>query len=99
MGDIPVVYKKEEYGFSYVSGKYLDALIKEGEITHFYRPAERRWISIKSDRIRGIGGLYLGPERRGIINRSEEEAQKAEENERYRSSNWLKGLWWDIGKL
>jgi hypothetical protein len=98
MAYIRVVYRKEKYGFDYVSGNWLDTLIVGDEITHFYRPAEKRWISIKFDPVRGTGGLYQGPERRGIINRPDEEVQKTGKDERIGSSNWLKGLWWDIGK-
>jgi hypothetical protein len=99
MAYIRVVYRKEKYDFDYVSDKWLDTLIMGDKITHFYRPAEKRWISIKFDRVRGSGGVYQGPERRGIINRPEEEAQNTGKDKRNRSSNWLKGLWGDIGKL
>ncbi len=99
MAYIRVIYRKEKYGFDYVSSGWLDALIMGDEITHFYRPSEKRWISIKFDPVRGTGGLYQGPERRGIFNRPDEEVQKTGKDERNRSSNWLKGVWRDIGKL
>ena len=59
---IRVVYKKNK--FDYVSGILLDALIKMGEITHFYRASEKRWINVRLDPIRVRGDHYQGPERR-----------------------------------
>ena len=100
MAYIRVVYRKERYcGFDYVFSERIDTLIKGDEITHFYRPAEKRWISIKFDPVRGSGGLYQGPERRGIINRPEERVQKTGKDKRNGSSSWLIGLYRDIGKL
>jgi len=99
MAYIRVVYRKENYGFEYVPGPWLDSLIKGDEITHFYRPAEKRWINIKFDPVRGSGGLYQGPERRRTINRPDEKVKKAGKDERNRSSSWLEELWRDIGKL
>ena len=49
----------------YVADRHLDLLIGENEITHFYRPSDKTWVNIKTDPIRGRGGFYLGPERRG----------------------------------
>ena len=101
MAYIRVIYRKGKYDFDYVSSKLLDTLIIRDEITHFYRPAERRWINIKLDPLRGKGGFYRGPDRRTVINRPDEAVQKAEpvERERDRSSDWLKGLWRNIEKL
>jgi len=65
MAYIRVVYRTERCGFDYVSGRRLDILILADEITHFYRPAEKRWINIRLDPVRGSGGLYEGLERRG----------------------------------
>jgi len=98
MAYIRVIYKKERDGFDYVSSERLDTLIMGEEISHFYRPAERRWINIKLDPLRGKGGFYQGPDRRRIINRPDEEVQETKTAERNRSSNWLEGLWRDIGK-
>ena len=66
MPNIRVIYQTGK--FDYVSGDLLDSLIKVGEITHFYRASEKRWINIKIDPIRGKGrrGSYLGPGRRRI---------------------------------
>ncbi len=87
---IRVVYKTREYGFDYVSGDRLDGLITQDEITHFYRPSEQRWISIKFDPVRGKGGCYKGPERRRIINIATSPRQKDDRG------LWLEGLWQDI---
>ena len=95
---IRVVYKNGDSDFDYVSSHTLDPLMMGEEITHFYRPAEKRWISIKFDSVRGSGGLYEGSERRGIIIRPYPELEKAGKEEKKRSPNWLKGLWGEIGK-
>ncbi len=49
----------------YVADRHLELLIGENEITHFYRPSDKTWVNIKTDPIRGRGGFYLGPDRRG----------------------------------
>jgi hypothetical protein len=66
MPPIRVIYKTGNS--DYVSGGFLDSLIKLDEITHFYRASENRWINIKLDPIRGGGGggRYPGPGRRRI---------------------------------
>jgi hypothetical protein len=99
MAYIRIVYRKENYGFEYVPTQWLETLIKGDEISHFYRPAEKRWINIRLDPVRGTGGSYQGPERRKIINRPDEKVQKTGNDERNRSSNWLEDLWRDIGKF
>lgn len=98
MAYIRVVYKNEDCDFDYVSSQRLDALMMGDLITHFYRLAEKRWISIKFDLVRGSGGLYEGPERRGINIRPHPELEKIGKDENKRSPNWLKGLWREIGK-
>ncbi len=95
MAYIRVAYKEGKSSFDYVPSKWLDPLIMGDDITHFYRPAEKRWINIKLDPVRGKGGFYQGPERRGNMNRSEEEVQETGEDERNLSSDWLKDLWRD----
>ena len=40
---IRVIYKTSK--FDYVSEDLLDSLIKLGQITHFYRSSENRWIN------------------------------------------------------
>jgi len=42
MAYIRVVYKNEDYGFDYVPSHRFEALMIGDEITHFYRPVEKR---------------------------------------------------------
>lgn len=42
----------------------LNELISSKKLKQFYRFSEHRWVTVESDRIRGIGGSYSGPERR-----------------------------------
>lgn len=90
---IRVVYRIGDYGFDYVTSDLLDSLIKKDEITHFYRPSERRWINIKLDPVRGNGGGYQGPERRGKDNSPKLIGEKGRPNGEARASDWLDGLW------
>jgi hypothetical protein len=64
MAYIRVIYRTRKKNFDYVPGHLLDALIKNDEITHFYRPSERRWIDVKFDVIRTTEEGYKGPRRR-----------------------------------
>ena len=99
---IRVIYKTMQCDFDYVSGDVLDNLITHDKITHFYRPSEKRWISIKFDPVRGGGGLYRGPERRRIDRKPVAQGQKADKKfstPEGRSINWLEGLWRDIEGL
>jgi hypothetical protein len=50
--------------YDYVIHTTLDELIDTQRIKRFYRPSEERWITPDLDPVRGIGGHYLGPERR-----------------------------------
>jgi hypothetical protein len=99
MAYVRVVYKEGKSVFDYVSGEGLDTLIMRDKITHFYRPAEKRWVNIKVDPVRRSGGLYQGPERRGIIHRPDKEVQETGRDKRDRSSNWLNILWRHIGNI
>ena len=89
---IRVLYAVEKYDFDYVSSELLGTLIAQDRITHFYRPSERRWVNIRLDPIRGSGGGYQGPERRG-----KDKGPKARRKEHLkagaRCSDWLEGLW------
>jgi hypothetical protein len=86
MAYIRVAYKKRDVDFDYVPGNRLDTLIARDEISHFFRPAEKRWVSIKFDAVRGEGGDgYQGPERR----RNDLTIRAAGED-------WLEGLWRQI---
>jgi hypothetical protein len=44
----------------------LDVLLARDEIAQFYRPSESRWVTVRSDPVRGNGAGYVGPERRAI---------------------------------
>ncbi len=83
-----VVYKKKS--FDYIPADRLSMLITLDEITHFYRPSEKRWVSIRFDAIRGAGGRYSGPERRCFIEKRQPAEERAGEP---CSPNWLDHLW------
>ncbi len=60
---VHVQYKNDKY--DYVSSQVLDDLITQSEIRQFYRPSEKRWVSVGVDVVRGAAGSpYAGPERR-----------------------------------
>ncbi len=94
MGYIRVIYK--EKGFDYIPASLLGELIGLDQITHFYRPSEKRWISIKFDAVRGSGGWYTGPERRTEQSKTESMQQKAGAS---RAPDWMESLWRHIGSL
>lgn len=99
---IRVIYGTKKEGFDYVSGGLLDALITQDEITHFFRPSEKRWISIKFDPVRGKGGWYQGPERRRTDDRPKSQGRKEGKEintAEATCTNWLEGLWRDIESL
>jgi len=96
MAYIRVVYKTKDRDFDYVPTDLLGTMITRDEITHFYRPSEKKWVSIKFDPVRGTGaeGSYQGPERRMGDNNLRLEVQKRERSIREkRESNWLESLW------
>ena len=90
---IRVVYKAKEYDFDYVTSDLLDTLITQDKITHFYRPSEGRWISIRLDPVRGSGGEYPGPERRRTDHKPNSNEEKGCLNAEGRGAVWLEGLW------
>lgn len=59
---IEIRYQNNNYDI--VPDCMLHQLISSRKIKQFYRCSEQRWITVGSDRIRGIGGSYSGPERR-----------------------------------
>jgi hypothetical protein len=86
MAYIRVAYKTKDIDFDYVPGRRLHTLIAQDEISHFFRPAEKRWVSVKFDTVRGAGGDgYQGPERRRNDNTT-----------RAASKDWLDNLWRQI---
>ncbi len=84
-----VVYRNQEHPFDYVSSGVLDALIMREEISHFYRPSEKKWINVKLDFIRGTGGKYTGPDRRRVA-APKDDKWSAERKENY--PRWLERL-------
>jgi hypothetical protein len=99
---IRVVYRTKDHNFDYVPSGMLDTLIWKDEISHFYRPSEKRWVDVKCDPIRGRGGRYQGPERRRIGNNPKsggEKTGKGIPNTPSERANWLHGLWQDIENL
>jgi len=90
---IRVVYRTKEYVFDYVTSDLLDSLITQDKITHFYRPSEERWVSIRLDPVRGSGGGYRGPERRRTDHKPNPNAEKGCLSAEARGSIWLEGLW------
>lgn len=61
MGGIPVLFHDNHY--KVVSGNELDRLLKTGRLKAFRRSTG--WAVIGLDPLRGKGGKYAGPERRG----------------------------------
>ena len=95
---IRVIYKTKN-GFDYVSGDLLEALIRKDAITHFFRPSEKRWVSIIFDPVRRGGGWYQGPERRSGDPRAKSQGQKEDKGfyaAKGQGTNWLEELWGDI---
>ena len=90
---IRVVYKAKEYDFDYVPSDLLNTLITGDKITHFYRPSEEKWVNIRLDPVRGIGGGYQGPERRRMEHKSNPNEEKGYLPTGARGSFWLEGLW------
>lgn len=100
MAYIRVLYQTGECDFDYVPGSLLAKMITLDEISHFYRPSEKRWVSVKFDTIRQEGGRgpYHGPERR--MNASNPEPEDPEGRRFKKGSakpaNWLEALWSQI---
>ena len=61
---IRVQYNNEVY--DYVPGRILNQQLARKNIKRFYRYSEEKWVTIGVDRVRGVGGIYDGPERRGF---------------------------------
>lgn len=62
MRHIEVKYQNGSHAF--VDDYLLDVLTQSKQIQQFYRPSERRWITIGVDPIRGKTLAYSGRERR-----------------------------------
>jgi hypothetical protein len=61
---IRVQYNNDVY--DYVPDRVLNQQIVRKNIKRFYRPSEKKWVTVGVDRIRGVGGAYDGAERRGM---------------------------------
>jgi len=100
MAYIRVAYKTKDGNFDYVPGNRLDTLIAQDEISHFFRPEEKRWVSIKFDAVRGEGGdADQGPERRrndNPLRAAGKEAENYPSSEEAPDKDWLEGLWRQI---
>ena len=100
MAYIRVACKKKDIDFDYVPGNRLDTLIARDEISHFFRPAEKRWVSIKFDAVRGEGADgYPGPERRRMaepVRALGKEADNSCLRKETSVKDWLEGLWRQI---
>jgi hypothetical protein len=91
MAYIRVIYRNKNSNFDYIPSHLLDLQIRRDEITHFYRPSEKRWINARLDPVRGKGGQYRGPERREAAGGSKYMVYKP--NGKRRATEWLDRLW------
>ncbi len=62
MRHIEVKYQNGTHAF--IDDYLLGALIRSGEILQFYRPSEKRWVTIGIDPIRKEKRAFSGRERR-----------------------------------
>ena len=62
MRHIEVEYQDGSHAF--VDDHSLENLIKSNRIKQFFRPSEKRWITIGIDAVRSSKGNYCGTERR-----------------------------------
>ena len=63
----PGLYLRVKYvdnSYDYIVGTGLGKLIRENKIKRFYRYSEEKWVTVGVDPVRGVGGLYGGPDRR-----------------------------------
>jgi len=61
----------QDGGHAFVDDYSLENLIKSNQIKQFFRPSEKRWITVGIDPVRSRKGHYYGMERRRT-GRSEE---------------------------
>ncbi len=96
MAYIRVVYKTKECSFDYIPPDLLPRLIARDQISHFYRPSERRWVSARFDAVRKKAAPWEGPERRRNVSAFSSvdcEAEKAPSNADVHPAVWLESLW------
>jgi hypothetical protein len=92
MAYIRVIYRTKQNDFDYVSGDQLDTLINGDEITHFYRPSEKRWVNVKCDPIRAAEDPSPGLGRRKTDTFIERRIKKQPTNPGRDSTNWVEAL-------
>ncbi len=63
MRHIEVEYLDGRHAF--IDNYFLQSLIDSNQIIRFFRPSEKRWITIGIDTVRSRKGNYWGFERRG----------------------------------
>ena len=96
MAYIRVVYKTKECPFDYIPRNLLNLLIAQDEISHFYRPSEKRWVSTRFDAVRQGVAPWDGPERRINVSALRWVDRKGKEipsNVNGNPASWLESLW------
>ena len=96
MAYIRVVYKTKECPFDYIPRNLLNLLIAQDEISHFYRPSERRWISTRFDAVREGAAPWDGPERRtnvSALRLADREGKEVPSSMDVNPASWLESLW------
>jgi hypothetical protein len=96
MAYIRVIYRKKASNFDYIPSHVLDLHIRRDDITHFYRPSEKRWVNVRLDPTRGKGGSYRGHERRSVETGKKAVEQRTEEKKTRQATDWLDSLWAQI---
>jgi hypothetical protein len=64
MRHVEVKYQNDTHAF--VDDYLLEDLIRSNQIKQFFRPSEKRWITIGTDPVRSGKSFYRGKERRRI---------------------------------
>ncbi len=101
MAYIRVVYKTKECPFDYIPRNLLNLLIAQDEISHFYRPSEKRWVSTRFDAVREGAVPWDGPERRinvSVLRLADREGKEVPSNVDANPASWLESLWRFIEK-
>ena len=56
--------KYEDGTHAFVDDYLLESLIRSGQVRQFYRPSEKRWITVGIDPVREKASAYSGREKR-----------------------------------
>jgi hypothetical protein len=62
---LQVQYKNETHDI--VPASMLDQLISSDQIMKFYRPSEKRWVTLGADPVRKEEVAYAGPDKRRLM--------------------------------